>query len=122
MSYDYKVFEKLCEIHNVTPYRVSQITGVTTSTLSSWKTGRYEPKSEKIQKLAEYFDVSPTVFQSAVKEENIHYIDSETATIAQKIFETPELRLLFRAASDSDPKDVQFAIDLLTRMKSTNDG
>ena len=120
MAYDYKVFEKLCEVHNVTAYRVAQDTGVTTATLSSWKTGRYEPKSDKIQKLAEYFDVSPTIFQSAVKKENVFYLDGESAEIAKQIFKNPDLRLLFKAASDSKVEDIQLATDLLTRMKATN--
>ena len=55
---DYAIFEKLCEIKNVTPYKVSKETGVSTATLSSWKVGRYEPKLDKIQKLADYLGVT----------------------------------------------------------------
>ena len=54
----YEIFEKLCSERNVTPYRVSKETGVTTATLTSWKQGKYEPKKEKLMKIAEYFDVS----------------------------------------------------------------
>ena len=54
----YDIFEKLCEEKNVTPYRVSKETGVTTATLTSWKQGKYTPKDEKLRKIAEYFKVS----------------------------------------------------------------
>ena len=56
MGYD--VFEKLCNSRDVTPYRVAKETGVSTSTLSSWKTGRYTPKQDKLQKIADYFGVT----------------------------------------------------------------
>ena len=120
MAYDYGMFEKLCEIKNVTAYRVAKDTGVTTATLSSWKVGRYEPKEDKIRRLAEYFDVSPTIFQSAVKEENVFYLDGESAEIAKQIFENPDLRLLFKAASDCKPEDLKLASDMLLRLKETN--
>lgn len=33
----YEIFEKLCEEKGVTPYRVCKETGVTTATISNWK-------------------------------------------------------------------------------------
>ena len=54
----YKRFEMLLEEFHVTPYQVSKATKVARSTLSNWKNGNYTPKQEKIQKIAEYFNVS----------------------------------------------------------------
>lgn len=119
MAYDYRMFEKLCELHNVTAYRVAQATGVTTATLSSWKLGRYEPKSDKIEKIADYFHVTPAIFQNK-EEDHAYYIDAQTAAIAQRVFESPELRMLFDAAADCDPHDIQLAADMLKRFKETN--
>ena len=53
----YEIFEKLCAEKGVSAYRVAQDTGVTTATLTSWKQGKYAPKTDKLQKLADYFDV-----------------------------------------------------------------
>ena len=53
----YEVFDNLCKERGVTPYQVSKETGVSTATLSSWKKGRYTPKDEKLQKIADYFGV-----------------------------------------------------------------
>lgn len=55
-------FEKLCEEHNVTPYRVCKETGVSTATVSAWKKGTYTPKQDKLRKFAEYFGVSVSYF------------------------------------------------------------
>lgn len=54
----YEIFEQLCEEKGVTAYRVCKSTGITTATISNWKAGRYTPKQEKMQKIADYFDVS----------------------------------------------------------------
>lgn len=54
----YEIFEKLLKAHGVTAYRVAKETGVTTATLTSWKQGKYTPKPEKMQKIADYFGVS----------------------------------------------------------------
>lgn len=54
----YSIFEKLCDKNNVTPYKVGKATGIATSTLSDWKTGKSNPKPAKLQKIADYFNVS----------------------------------------------------------------
>lgn len=53
----YKKFLLLLKKRGVTVYEVSKQTGVSTSTLSDWKAGRYTPKVEKLKKLADYFGV-----------------------------------------------------------------
>lgn len=62
---DYNTFDWLCKSKGVTAYQVAKETGVSTSTLSSWKKKRYTPKNDKLLKLAEYFNVPITVFTSA---------------------------------------------------------
>lgn len=54
----YEIFEQLLKKHGVTAYRVAKDTGVTTATLTSWKQGKYTPKREKLEKIADYFNVS----------------------------------------------------------------
>lgn len=54
----YEIFEMLLKERNVTAYRVAKETGITTATLTSWKQGKYTPKQEKLQKIADYFGVS----------------------------------------------------------------
>ena len=54
----YENFDNLCRINNIKPNKVSKDTGIATSTLSSWKKGVYTPKQDKLQLIAEYFNVS----------------------------------------------------------------
>lgn len=54
----YEIFEKLLSEKGVTAYKVSQETGIGRSTFTDWKSGRSEPKQEKLIKIADYFGVS----------------------------------------------------------------
>lgn len=54
----YDNFARLCEINNVKPSKVSKETGISTATLTSWKQGKYTPKQDKLQLIADYFHVS----------------------------------------------------------------
>ena len=54
----YDIFEKLLERYNVTAYKVAKDTGLSTSMLTNWKKGRYKPKQDKLQIIADYFGVS----------------------------------------------------------------
>ncbi len=54
----YEIFEKLCTSRGVTPYRVSKETEIATSTFSDWKKGKSTPKADKMQIIADYFNVS----------------------------------------------------------------
>lgn len=64
----YSKFENLLKDNNITAYQVSKETGVTTATLSEWKTGKYTPKIDKILKLADYFGVTAEYFLNHVEE------------------------------------------------------
>ena len=54
----YEVFEKLCQEKGIKPSRVAKDCGIANSTFSDWKAGRYTPKTDKMVKIAKYFEVS----------------------------------------------------------------
>lgn len=53
----YKKYVMLRDSAGVTDYKVSLETGIPKSTFSDWKSGRSKPKVEKLQKIADYFQV-----------------------------------------------------------------
>lgn len=111
----YSLFKKLCDSKGVRPSDVSKATGIGSSTLTSWKQGKYEPKADKLQLIADYFGVSVEYLLTG--EMKSHFWDDETATIAQEIFEDSEMRLLFDAAKGSRPEDIKMARDMLLALK-----
>lgn len=58
----YKKYEELLSKFNKSSYRVAKETGIAQSVLSDWKTGRSNPKLDKLQKIADYFGVPVTYF------------------------------------------------------------
>lgn len=58
----YEKYVRLREQKGVTDYAVAKGTGISTSTLSNWKSGRYTPKMDKINAIATYFGVPLTYF------------------------------------------------------------
>lgn len=116
----YELFEKLCRDNGVKPSHVAKETGIATATLTDWKKGRYFPKQDKIKKIAEYFCVDWEDFYAEEAVEPRYYIDNDTAEKAQELFQNKDMRILFDAARDSRPEDLQMAADLLRRLKETN--
>ena len=58
----YEKYVTLRDKRNVTDYRVSIDTGITKSTCSDRKSGRSNPKLDKLLILAKYFDVPVEYF------------------------------------------------------------
>jgi transcriptional regulator with XRE-family HTH domain len=77
---------------------------------------------DRLIKIANYLDMTVdqlTGVQTDAQPEG-YYISEDTAKTAQQIFDDPYLRILFDAAQDSRPEDLQMAADLLRRLKKTN--
>lgn len=53
----YKKYAALRDKAGVTDYKVATETGIPKSTFSEWKKGTYNPKIEKLKKIAAYFGV-----------------------------------------------------------------
>lgn len=104
----YDIFEKLMKTNGYTAYKVSVATGIAQSTLSDWKKGKSTPKTDKLQKIADLFDVSLEYLTTGEEKgrNDAYYINEETAKTAQKIFENKELRMLFDAVEDAEPEDL----------------
>lgn len=58
----YERYAELREKKGVTDYRVSVETGISKTMFSEWKTGRSNPKVDKLKILADYFDVTIEYF------------------------------------------------------------
>lgn len=58
----YKKYEELLQKTGKTSYQVSKATGIGENTLSYWKSGRSQPKVDKLQKIADYFNVPVSYF------------------------------------------------------------
>ena len=96
---------------------------ISKSTIGMYEQGRRNPDYETLEKIADIFNVDMNFLMGGKTKESTpeYYINPETAKLAQELFETPGMRILFDAARDSDPKDLQMAADLLKRLKGLDD-
>ena len=58
----YEKFERLLKEQNETAASVSKETGIAKSTFSGWKHGKFVPKKEKMEMIANYFDIPVDYF------------------------------------------------------------
>lgn len=120
----YEIFLKLLKAKGCSAYQVSKATGIAQSTLSDWKNGKSIPKADKIQKIADFFGVSAEYLMTGNEGEEgkKYYLNDETAEMAQKLFESRELRVLFDAAQDATPEDLKTTYDILMALKRKERG
>ena len=118
----YEKFRKLCDKKGVSPYRISQETGITQSTFSDWKNGRSVPKQDKLKKIADFFGVDVAYFYDNNEENRGYYVDDKTKEIAQQIFDNKDLRLLFDAAKDASSDDLKTVHTMLMALKAKEGG
>lgn len=58
----YEIYCKLRDEKGVKDSAVAKATGIGQSTFSDWKSGRSEPKKDKLEKIADYFHVPVSTF------------------------------------------------------------
>lgn len=96
-------YERYCEIRNKLNYKDSDVAKgakITKSTFSDWKAGRYTPKQEKMQKIADFFGVT------------VDYIMTGNESIEpQKTIITPK-----------DERDIAKTVNDLMGKLESNDG
>ena len=95
---------------------LQKATGIPYSTFTDWKAGRYTPKLDKLQKIADALGTTVTYILTG-EEPDGYYYNPETAAIAKEIFENYELHALFDTARDSDPEDLKAIHDMLIVLK-----
>lgn len=110
------VLEKLLKERGLTRADITRATGIQSSSLSDWKKGKNQPKRENVKKIADFLGVTVDYLETG-EETTGYYLNEETAKKAQELFENPSMRMLFSAARDASPEDLELAAQMLMRLK-----
>lgn len=88
----YEIFSKLLKEQNVRASDVSKATGINPTVFSEWKKGKSSPKIDKLQKIADYFNVSLEYLMSGKNPENFTPIlrEKDERDISKKLIDTLE--------------------------------
>lgn len=95
---------------------IAAILGYGPTTFNTWCVGKIVPSAGKIQKIADYFGISKSDLLDEHSDTEF-YLDAATAKKAQEIFSNKELSLLFDAARDASPEDIQTVHTMLLALK-----
>lgn len=118
----YETIKRLCKNKGVTVTGVEKELGFARGSLCKVNTNK--PSMEKVQRLADYFGISVNYLMTGEEKEGgeTYYLNEETSRMAQSIFENKELRLLFDAAQDAQPEDLQTIHQMLLALKRKERG
>lgn len=95
--------------------------GVSSATASDWCNANKMPRANKIQAIAKWLNVSIGDLMEDGTEVS-YYTNPKTAKIAQEIYENKDLSLLFDAARDAEPEDLQTVHTMLLALKKKERG
>lgn len=112
--------------HDMKQNELAAFLGVSESTVGKWILGKSMPRTMGlVQKIADHFGVGKsyllendnTSAPSPEPDRPSYYADPETAEVAERLRTQPGMRMLFDASKDAKPEDLQYAADLLKRLK-----
>lgn len=120
----YSIFEELLQKYGVSTYKVSKDTGIAQSVFSSWKNGVSTPKQDKMQIIADYFNVSLEYIMTGKEKDGgeTYYLNDETREIAQEIFENPDLKSLFNMSRKMPPERLKAHIEFIKNLYKQENG
>ena len=112
----------LLEKNSMTQTDLAEILDVDNSTIGKWINQKAIPRMGIIQKIADYFHVEKSFILDYQNKNLIaesrepYYLNEETRIIAQEIFDSPELKMLFDASRKAKPEDLKFVTEMFKRM------
>lgn len=107
----YENFEMLCKRDNVKPSDVSKATGISTATFTSWKKGIYTPKQDKLQLIADFFNVSVDFIMTGKESQftvEMADMDADLIMLEKRI---KEYAIKLSKLSEEDREDIMKMID-----------
>ena len=113
----YSIFEQLLQQNGTSAYKVCKETGISQATLTSWKMGRYTPKQDKLQKIADYFGVSLDYLMG--NDTTITEEDIKLNAIRQEIRDNPEMRALFELTRNASAEELKQYADVIKALRGT---
>ena len=101
--------------------------GISRPMITNYLKGGYKAKQNNIFKLARALNISEN---DLIEDEYVnnncidtpapaHYLDPETAEMAEELHKRKDMRMLFHAAKSSTPEDVKMVTDMLERFKNS---
>lgn len=104
--------------YDMTQAELAKRLGVGTTTVSEWCNGKKTPRMSKVDAMCEIFHCTRSDFLTdETPTTQAYYLNPETARVAQEIFDDPNKRILFDAAENATPDQLQKAAQYIEFLK-----
>lgn len=115
----YEVFARLLAQKGYKVADVAKATGISPSTFSDWKKGRYAVKADKLQIIAEFLGVSVDYLMKGndtlSEDAPSYFFDEEAREAARFLHDNPQYKVLFQASQKVRPEDIGFIKEMIER-------
>lgn len=115
-----KNLQKYLGLNNATQKDVAHSIGVTTGTFNDWVKGRAVPRMDKIQKLADYFDIEVSDLLEEHSLETKRYRQKEMNAIVEDLELNPELLTFLRSIQQLSNEDRELLTLFIERLQKDN--
>lgn len=118
----YETIKKLCKDNGITVTGLEKELGFSRGSLCKVNTNK--PSMEKVQKIADYFNVSVEYLLGTEEKETspIYYTNEETAKLAQEMFEDEDMRSLFHMKRTMPPERFKAHIEFMKNLYNQEKG
>ena len=112
----------LCKERRIPISKLEKDLGYSNGYIGQLRKGTFP--ADRLKEISEYLDTTMEHLMTEKKKEGgeTYYLNDETAKMAQDIFENKELRVLFDAARDASPEDLQTVHSMLLALKRKEQG
>ena len=121
-----KILKMLRNEKNMSQQELADALGISKSSINMYERGERQPNFETLELIADTFNVDMNYLlgkkSSTEVIPDVYYFNPETSKIAQEIYDNKELSLLFDAARDADPEDLQTVHSMLMALKRKEQG
>lgn len=111
-----KVLKKLRTNRGYTQAELAKSLKISRSSVGMYESGEREPDFETLENIADFFNVDMN-YLLGNDSKSTYYLDPEVATIAQEVYERPEMKMLFDASRKISADDMKFVIGMIDRLK-----
>lgn len=107
------VYKDLCARNGKAVTTVARELGISSRTAADWIVKGSEPRPSTKKKIADYFGVDVSVFETGLKE---HDMTDDVDELRELLHRRPELKTLLSAGAKVTAKDIRKAVILLEMM------
>lgn len=112
----YDIFCELCKNNNLTPSGAANKIGFNRASVTVWKNSGKPPKSDLLNKIADFFEVSTDYLLGNIEKPS-NQDDRELNDYLEMLKNRSECRMLFKLAKGATKEDVEQAVKIIEALR-----